>query len=80
MKKINVSFDDVTTEGSYYIFNCANAVENESFGDLITICATDNAIEISDFIDVDDNEIRGFIKENVVESQSLLGFMRRVTK
>lgn len=80
MQSVSLDLTTFSTSGSYYIFDAKNIKHQEAFGDQICIDKASNTVEITDFIDVDNKEIREFFRENFYSYRAILGFMRKVTE
>jgi hypothetical protein len=65
-------------DSSYFCMKIVQNVEyGSNLGDLITISKDCNCVEVYDGIDVDDEEVIEFVKENFNHYKAVLGFIRR---
>lgn len=80
MEKYTIEYSKQQEEDSGYI--SIPVVEpitsNECIGDSIGIYQDGNVLEFSEYVDIDDVEVKDFIKQHFKDSQSVFGFMRRV--
>lgn len=83
MPKYSINFEKVNREenSSYISIKVVEEIEsNESIGDQIGIYKEDNVLEFDENVDVEDEEIRDFIKEYFRNYKSVLGFIRRLVQ
>ena len=66
-------------DGSYINIPIVELVkENESIGDIVGIYKDCNCLVVDEYIDIDDEEIKEFIKEHFKDYRAVLGFIRRI--
>jgi len=81
MTKYSIDFGTVERkeDSSYISIKVVEPIEsNESNGDQIGIYKEENVLEFDENIDIEDDEIRNFIKEYFRNYTSVLGFIRRL--
>lgn len=81
MTKYSIDFGTVERkeDSSYISIKVVEPIEsNESYGDQIGMYKEENVLEFDENIDIEDDEIRNFIKEYFRNYTSVLGFIRRL--
>jgi len=81
MAQYTIEYDFNKEEDSSYIsIPIVEIVEvNTAIGDQIGVYTDGNVLDFDEYINIDDTEIRDFIRENFKDSQSVMGFIRRLT-
>jgi len=82
MKKYTIEYDaEFIKDSSYIAIKVIEPIEtNEGIGDQIGIYKEDNILEFDECIDIDNEEIREFIKDYFKDYKSVMGFIRRITQ
>lgn len=88
MSRLTVDFEKKVVTDSEILFPINETVEeSEALGDFMGIMSYRVDFEMSntlwimrDYIDVDDKDVREFLRDNFFEYKAILGFIRRVTQ
>ena len=82
MKRYDIVFEQNREEGSGYIqVPIVGEIEqNESFGDQIGIYKENSSLVFDESLDIDDEDIQAFIKDNFLKPRAVRGFIRRIVQ
>lgn len=82
MKKYTIIFKvEESGDSSYLKIPIVEEIEeNEALGDKIGIYKEVGALEFDEYIDVDEEDVREFIKDFFKDYKAVLGFIRKITE
>lgn len=81
MKKYNLDFKSIreVDGSSYYLVDVKEKIEQSvHIGDQIGLYEDGNVLEFTDMIDLEDEEIRDFLRDNLEDHVAVRGLIRRV--
>jgi len=80
--KYTIKYEFANNNNSTYLTIPINEEikENESLGDLIGFYKEVGGLEFDELIDIDNEDVRDFIKDNFKDYRSVLGFIRIITE
>lgn len=82
MNKYTIKFEvNAIDDSSYFAIPIVEKIQqNECFGDQIGIYKESGGLEFNEDIDVDDEDVRDFVKTYFKDYRAVLGFIRKITE